>query len=217
MPQKKAFFQAISNRDQKKAEELLSLEPMLVEEINDSGHSGILWAMYHHEKDLAEKMAKLKPQLSSFEAAALGALQELQSILEKEPERLTKPAPDGFTLLHYACYFSHFATAKWLIAQGSNLRLATPEQRLTPLHSAVAARATPIVQLLLASGAEPNVRQKGGYTPLMSAASHGELEIIEALLRHGASTETLNDHGQSALEMAQAHNQDKAVALLQGA
>ena len=53
---------------------------------------------------------------------------------------------------------------------------------VTPLHSAVSARCTPVVRLLLAAGAAVDARQQGGWTALMGAASQGDDEIVALLL-----------------------------------
>ena len=42
--------------------------------------------------------------------------------------------------------------------------------KVRPIHSAAAVRDRTSVRLLLEAGADPNVRQQGGYTPLHTAA-----------------------------------------------
>ena len=41
--------------------------------------------------------------------------------------------------------------------------------KVRPIHSAAAVRDRTSVRLLLEAGADPNVRQQGGYTPLHTA------------------------------------------------
>lgn len=210
------IFQAIRNGDDSLVIEALDQNPALAAANNDQGLSLILWALYHRRKDLAEKISHYRPSLDAFEATALGRLETLQECIQSHPDQLHASSSDGFTLLHYACFFSHFSVAKWLISKGADIQAITPRPtELSPLHSAVTARATPIVQLLLAEGANPNIKQQGGYTPLMSASIHGDLEIMEALIRHGARIDTLSDDGKTAKAMAMEKNQQAAVDLLE--
>ena len=210
-----AIFEAISAQDEPKVRSLVENDPSLAQAVNGNGISAILWALYHRRQNLADWLAGFHDQLPAFEAAALGKLSTLQEHYETQPGILEAVSADGFTLLHYACFFSQFAVAKWLLDKGANIHAKTPPPSLlSPLHSAVAARATPIVQLLLAAGADPNVQQQGGYTPLMSAASHGELEIMEALIRHGAKINLTDNEGKTARKMAVENHQKDAIELL---
>ena len=52
------------------------------------------------------------------------------------------------------------------------------------------------VRLLLEAGADPNVRQQGGYTPLHTAAHSEDLELIQLLLAHGADRDARRRRGQ---------------------
>ena len=71
------------------------------------------------------------------------------------------------------------------------------------MHSAAAARHFPIVTILLAHGASPNVNQQGGWTPLHSAAQHGDRAMAELLLKHGADRNATSDDGTTARRLPQ--------------
>jgi len=58
------------------------------------------------------------------------------------------------------------------------------------------------VQLLLARGADVNVRGPGGLTPLAWAAFQGSRSIADELLRAGANVHCVDDMGRSALMYA---------------
>jgi uncharacterized protein len=58
------------------------------------------------------------------------------------------------------------------------------------------------VRALLAAGADPNVRQQGGYTPLHSAAHSDDAELVRLLLAHGADPALTADDGRTAADMA---------------
>ena len=55
---------------------------------------------------------------------------------------------------------------------------------------------------LLEAGADPNVRQQGGYTPLLSAAHADDPELARLLLEHGADRTAAADDGRDPLAMA---------------
>ncbi|MGI8575146.1 MAG: ankyrin repeat domain-containing protein [Egibacteraceae bacterium] len=73
---------------------------------------------------------------------------------------------------------------------------------MRPLHAAVAARNLRAVQLVLDADADPDARQKGGYTPLMAAAHHGDADIVRALLEHGADPALRDDDDRTASDHA---------------
>ena len=60
-----------------------------------------------------------------------------------------------------------------------------------------------VMKLLLAAGADPNNRQRHGYTPLHSAAANGDLEGVEVLLDVGADPAATNDAGETPLMLAE--------------
>jgi len=75
---------------------------------NDSGPSLVLLACYHQKMELAQLLATKKPNLTIFEAAALGRAEEVERQLKQHPNLLNTFAKDGFTLLGLACFFGHF-------------------------------------------------------------------------------------------------------------
>jgi uncharacterized protein len=149
----------------------------------------ILEALYAGDRDRAEQTAREK-ELDVFEAAALGDAERLEELLREEPGLPRAWSPDGFTPLHYAAFFGSPEAIRVLVATGADLEAPSRNQEFAPeahpLHSAVAAGRIDNVEALLEAGAEPNVRQHGGFTPLMEAEHSGNFDIAELLIRHGA-------------------------------
>jgi ankyrin repeat protein len=61
---------------------------------------------------------------------------------------------------------------------------------------------TPLVEMLLAKGSDPNAVNKVGGTPLMVAAAKGNAEIARLLLERGAKTELKDKQGKTARQWA---------------
>ena len=145
----------------------------------------ILEALYGGDRDRAEQTAREK-ELDIFEAAALGDAVRLEELLHEEPDRARAWSPDGFTPLHYAAFFGSPEAIRVLVATGADLEAPSRNQEFAPeahpLHSAVAAGRIDNVEALLEAGAEPNVRQHGGFTPLMEAEHSGNFDIADSEL-----------------------------------
>ena len=80
---------------------------------------------------------------------------------------------------------------------------------VSPLQSAVHARAPSLVFLLLQAGADPNVRdQLDGRTPMHEAVCFEQhaRDLVELLALHGADCNSLDDSGQSPLALCVAED-----------
>lgn len=76
------------------------------------------------------------------------------------------------------------------------------------LFDASYAGATATVSRLLASGADPNWRNRDGWTPLMIAAAERHLDTVAALLAAKADPNARNVLGRTALMFASRYGQD---------
>jgi ankyrin repeat protein len=61
---------------------------------------------------------------------------------------------------------------------------------------------TDVVRILLVSGANPNARNKYGWTPLMWAAGQGYNDIVRALIASGARPNLQDRNGWTPLMWA---------------
>ncbi len=208
------FFQAIKQGNQGEVNRLLRAAPNLIHE-KENGFSPVLIAVYHGHPELAGFLAERKIMLDIFEAAATGRRAQIVRILAHDPERVNTHSSDGFQPLGLACFFGHLDVAEYLIGAGA--RINSPSENpmnVTPLHSAAAGGHASIVQLLLDHGADPNVRDQGGFTPLHAAAQNGDVESIHALLINGADAEAKTTEGKTPLDYARKSNKPEAVDLL---
>jgi ankyrin repeat protein len=207
------LIDAIKAGDEARAMALLERDPELGMGSDEPG--ALLTALYMRQAEVATAIARRKPSLSLFEAAALGDLAAVRRAVEGGAA-VSHYSGDGFTALHLASYFGHPDMVEWLLSRGADANaVADNPMKVAPLHSAAAAGSVPVCERLLQSGAHPNPQQHGGYTPLQSAALHGNRELVELLLKAGADPRLKSDDGRDAAAFASAGGHDDLAQRLQ--
>ena len=166
-----------------------------------SPESELLEALYRGDREAVDATLAGRPELTLFEAAALGDLDRLRELVSAEPDSVGRWSPDGFTALHLAAFFGHEAVAEALLRRGADVgAVARNPLRVQPLHSAAAGGHTAAARLLLEHGADPNARQEGGFVPLHAAAQAGNDELYELLVANGADQDAATDDGRTAAD-----------------
>ena len=84
--------------------------------------------------------------------------------------------------LSLACGQARFLTSSQLLAHGAEVNVGTT----TVLHYAASEGRKEIAELLIAKGANVNVKDKWNWTPLKWAEYRSHGEIVERLRKHGA-------------------------------
>ena len=200
------FFNAIASRDDDSGEvvaTLVAADPTLAATPNEQGISPVMFALYCQKREVATNLLEAGAVPGIFEIVALGEIEDLTSHLDSDSEALTACSPDGFTLLHLACFFGHVGCVKMLIERGSEVNIAAEnESRVHPIHSAAACNSAEIVNLLLEAGAEADAKQHHDYTALMSAAMHNNLDMANALLEAGANPNQKSEDDRTPISMA---------------
>lgn len=130
--------------------------------------------------------------------------------------------------LGLAAYDSHHEVVKTLLAHGANPNFEDPAG-LTPLHFALAKKTAPsaaeCVELLLKSGANPNVATKQdaetnafyervrvySETPLHWAAAYGDANTVTILLEHGADKAAEDGRGDTPSQWAGRHQRPSEI------
>jgi ankyrin repeat protein len=183
--------------------------------VQENGISAVRVALYHRRPAALEALLAARPALDGLDHAALGRAEDLRRELAADPALVTRRSADGFTALHYACFFGGAAVTAALLEAGADPEAqAENDSRVRPLHSAAAARDAESARLLLEAGADPDARQAGGFTPLQAAAHHDDDALAALLLRHGAEPALRNDQGADAAGMARASGSAAVLALL---
>jgi ankyrin repeat protein len=209
-----ALISAIKAGDVPAAERLLAAEPELAGAVEE-GIPAVRIALYHRQPAVLELLLAAQPPLDGLDHAALGWADDLRRDVAADEGVVTRRSADGFTALHYACFFGGAACVAVLLDAGADPdAVAENPTAVRPLHSAAAARDTEAARLLLEAGAAPDPRQAGGFTPLHAAAMEDLSELAALLLRHGADPAIRNDQGADALGIARAQESTAVLALL---
>jgi uncharacterized protein len=155
----------------------------------------LLPALYRGDRDRVEELLEADPELDVFEAAAVGRTERLRELLDEDASRASAFGDDGFHPLGLACFFAHLEAARLLLDRGADVNaLSTNENVQTAaIHAAAAAAGDEttryeLVKLVLEHGADPNLRQGGGFRAIDAARQNGDARIEELLLEHGAIT-----------------------------
>lgn len=136
-----------------------------------------------------------------------------ESRLKQLPDRTDKIISEEQLLLQ-AAYQGDVAVATKLLQKGTDIVTRDPSG-WTPLLIAVMQHQTPMVQLLLTYGSEPDVQCNLGLrTPLHQAAEAGYADIVESLLTHRANPNLFNGNKRRPLVFAAAEGHLAVVKML---
>jgi ankyrin repeat protein len=194
---------------------VLAQDPTLASARDRSGVSAIMFALYQNRKDMLELLLAVAPEIDIFEATSTGRIERVDELLRHNPGLATQWSADGFTPLHFACFFGQEAIALLLLQHGADVAAVSRNpMQVTPLHSAAATRNLSIARSLLSYGAQPNARQQQGWTALHAAAQHGDRALAELLLKHGADRTLANDDGVTPAALARQRGHAELAELL---
>lgn len=120
------------------------------------------------------------------DAAARGDLKLVQKLIERG-SAVDDQDSDGDTAFKAAAVAGRLDVARYLIEKGAALDKRAGILESTPLICASEMGHVEIIQLLLARGADPTLRDKNGLTALMIAERNGHKQIAEFLRKAAPS------------------------------
>jgi uncharacterized protein len=218
-------FELLQAGDADGLRRLLEQNPAASEARDAAGVSLLMHSIYRGRRDLAELIASKKTALDIFEAASLGRLDRLQQCLRDasattsrsiDSRSIDSRSKDGFTALHFACFFGQPEAARLLIESGAAVgAVAANPTQVMPLHSAASARNLEAARLLLEHGAPVNARQQGGWVPIHASAQNGDRPMVELLLKHHADPKLANNDGKTPAIVAREKGHEEIAALLE--
>jgi pectate lyase len=135
-----------------------------------------------------------EPPMSLQEAAAVGDIDLIRSIIKKGTEVDAREDTFYKTALHRAAISGHKDVVELLLAKGADIE-AGKFHIGTALHYAAEKGHKEIAELLIAKGADVNAKRRGhpaGDTPLHSAVRAGYKDIVELLLSKGAEVSSIH-------------------------
>ncbi len=212
-------FELLQAGDADGLRRILEQDPAASEARDATGVSLLMHSIYRGRRDLAELIAGKKQALDIFEAAALGRLDRLKQCMRDaaaiDSRSIDSRSKDGFTALHFACFFGQPEAARLLIESGAAVdAVAANPTQVMPLHSAAAARNLEAARLLLEHGAPVNARQQAGWVPIHAAAQNGDRPMVELLLKHRADPKLANHDGKTPAMVAREKGHEEIAASL---
>jgi len=212
------MLEAVKARDTARVKALLETDPTLAH-ARAGNNSLLLTAVYGGAKDAAELIARHRTDLDVFEAAAVGDLARLRTILERDPRVAGQFSADGLTPLALAAFFGQTAAVTVLLDYGADVNqmgdsTASNVPKNTALHAALAGRAWEAAQVLLERGADVHARDDGGRTPLHNAAFAASARLAEAILARGADVHARDNSGKNPLAWAEERGHQEVVDVL---
>ncbi len=215
------LLEAVKANDAARVRAVLARNPFLVRMKTPNGTVVLTAKYFGAEAALAALLERTEEdRLNLYEASALGRAGRLKTILGQSRVRVNEPNPEGFTPLGLAAFFGQVDAVKVLLDHGAAVDAADRSRfGNTALDAAVAANHADIVRVLLAAGANANVRDSARYTPLHRAAANGNAEIARLLLEGGADANAVRDEGKTPLAdaMDRGHADLAEVLRAQGA
>ena len=213
-------FELLRANDADGLRRLLEQDSAASDARDTTGVSLLMHSLYRGQRDVAELIASKKNALDIFEAAALGRLDRLKQCLDEASSRdasaINSRSKDGFSALHFACFFGQPAAARLLLESGASAdAVAAHPTQVMPLHSAASVRNLEAARLLLERGAPVNARQQNGWVPIHAAAQNGDRAMVELLLQHHADPKLANDDGKTPAMVAREKGHAEVAALLE--
>src|SRR5271166_4030489 len=119
---------------------LLEQDPAASEARDTNGVSLLMHCVYRGRRDFADLIASKEKTLDIFEASALGRIERLTECI-RDASAVNSHSKDGFTALHFACFFGQPDAARTLVENGAAVdSVAANPTHVMPLHSAAATR-----------------------------------------------------------------------------
>lgn len=139
-------------------------------------------------------------QLSVFDVARKGTLQEIESLYKANPDAINQVNESGNSPLILACYKGNEEVAKFLIKNVKEINYNTGMG--TALMAAIVKGNESLTKHLLENKADVNLTDANGTTALMYAVQFQNVALVELLLQYKADKNLKNKEGKTAFEIA---------------
>jgi uncharacterized protein len=209
-----ALIDAARKNDVSAIQTILGEHPELASARTESGDSAILQAAYYGSKEAAEAIRRTCPEISPFEASAIGDLASVEKAVSADPAAISAYSHDGWTLLHLSAFFGYGDIVDYLLGFQPDLTARSKNpMSVNPLQSALANGHKQIAHKLIDAGAPIN-EPEFGWTPLHYAAHNNLPEIAQILLGRGADPRARTEDGKTPLDLAREKGHTQVAELL---
>lgn len=172
-------------------------DPAMVNALMETVHEEMVWTP---EMGLWTISSKVKQTSALRLAASRGHSGCVEELLFRGAE--VNADPGGSTALHDACVGGHSVCVQLLLSHGADPEVLSADG-CAPLHLCNSAQSFQCAELLLAGGAQVNVRMRESrLTPLHIAARRGLDKLVELFLSYSADVLATNQEGETPLNAA---------------
>jgi len=177
---------------------------------------GVASSGYADAHDQSNPPPSGEPEGDSDRMAPFSEDHRLRRAMERQARSDLREMGYDLTNAHFfnAVYTGEAVAVDLFLLAGARLDMKDDTMQL-PLHVASIHGYDDIVEIMLAHGADPNVRSGiAGQTPLQLAAFHGSVDSAAHLLRSGADPNGQNDEGDTPIQVASLRGHESIVRLL---
>lgn len=153
-------------------------------------------------------------QQNVFVAAQRGDVDVLRSLLESGQARATDRDSQNITPLHWAAINAQVAACRYLLDQGAEVDALGGDLVATPMQWAARGGYLYVIQLLIAHGADPNIKDSQGYNTLHLVTHSSSIMPLLYLLHQPISVDERDSNGHTALMWAAYQGDALSVDLL---
>jgi len=170
---------------------------------DDSGYSLLHWSCQEGFIDVIELLLRFGADVNAQDdegfrplevAINCGRTEAAARLLSSSRELELQATRDGFGYLHACAAAGDSTILAMLLGFPATLPLINDQDQggegFTPLHWAAQIGDAAIVDLLLRSGADPEIVDVHGFAPLHIAVGEGRLEVASLLVRDGVDINT---------------------------
>ena len=163
-------------------------------------------------KDIYALMESVEPPVSLDEAATMGNLELVKSLISHGTDVDAKDRL-GRTAFSYAAENGHKDVVEILLAKGVEIDERDGFGR-SALYYATRQGHKETAEFFIVNGADVNAKDNAGETPLHHAARTGRKDTAELLIAKGADVNAKNNDGQRPVEVALQRNRKDVIELL---
>ncbi|MGD8765475.1 MAG: ankyrin repeat domain-containing protein [Desulfobacteraceae bacterium] len=140
-------------------------------------------------------------------------LDEIKSIISRDPAKINKGNEFGYTLLHISARENKIEIVKYLVSQGADVN-AQDDFNEIPLFKAVRRANIELIKYLVYQGSKINTLNIRRESPLHAAVIERRLDIAKFLVSQGAEVNTKDINGESLLHEAVYQNDLELIRYL---